>query len=398
MRSRRKYLQLAGVGLSVGLAGCGDTPNPGGVGEAGGDAEVSDTPDPSESSDDDSVGSEQELEDEDDPVDDYVIDDGGRLAVDTDAILSEIEWFATEYNTAIRRYRNAHADTIRKIDNLIDYIDRDRAVTSRDLDEVSDSLERSVDITEDALEPHFTDHFPFGYIDREYLSEAKSYQQRADWPVVRQNLVDARSMYRAAITGTSTSERYSKGPIYNRLYEFIRGNDENDRFFELRLEGPMRDDFAAYVTRDESHVMYDPIGRRQKDSLVDLYAAFDEPDDRTHSLIMNVYNEGVPNTDRFDPTELEPMSVFVQKFEDAGYARTAYDSVIDEKTVEGVETWRPNGEQWQQVFYQNDGSTLYLYMMVTGEYLFVVGQSRDAWDKRPDDWNEHFDGTWLNPE
>ena len=393
MPTRRRWLQLTGVGLSVGLAGCGETPNPSGVGESSGNVENSQP-----SSTQDSGDAESGSEPEESSVDDYV-PEGGRLITETNEILSEIEWFATEYDSAIYQYRNTHFEAIREIEDLLEVLDDGRPISSHDLDRVSDSLNRGIAVSEDVLEPHFTDHFYFGYIENEYISEAQSYRRRSDWPVVRENLEDAREMYRGALTGKATSERYSTDPIYNRLYEFIRGSDVNDRFFELRLEGPMRNPYKAYVTQGNAEIMYDPIDGRVEESLTELYAPFNAPIDRTHSLLMNAYNEGVlgpDRTDRIDPRELEPMSLYVQKYKEIDHAQTAYDLIMEDKTVESTGTLRPQGEEWDQVYYHKDESTIYLYAKLVGDFIFVLGQSRDAWDKRSDDWNAHFDGTWLD--
>jgi len=94
-----------------------------------------------------------------------------------------------------------------------------------------------------------------------------------------------------------------------------------------------------------------------------------------------------PIGDGFDSTPL-----YVERFPTADAAATAVDGGPG---ADGTVTFA--GREWDRVFYDRDGVTLYAYRVRSGSTVVTAAPSPTAWERRPD-WSADLAPTWLGVE
>ena len=102
---------------------------------------------------------------------------------------------------------------------------------------------------------------------------------------------------------------------------------------------------------------------------------------------MGVYGFVAPIGDGFDSTPL-----YAEQFPSADAAAAAVDAGPG---VDGTTTFA--GREWDRVFYDRAGTTLYAYRVRAGSTVVTVGPSPVAWERRPD-WAAMLGSTWLGVE
>jgi hypothetical protein len=357
------------------------------------------------------------------------------LAQRTADIWAELDWFVDDYSNAIQGYISAVNQVLTRLDQL----DPSTGITQEQLDRVEASSAELVDYVESNIDPHFDVHPGLLRADNVYINNIRRAARRGDRDAQRSELSLARSFYRRMTSQPYIRNELSRRPIYDTLYSQLVASDSVERVFGLLY--PERDFVSvAHPDKTESaptdgvdqhehefpagHVVYGHVhGHDQGHTLSDhendperreLYAYKDggisilEDDvlwrnglddfeplhedifgpirhaDRTNALYLTV--NGL--TQNF--TELP---IFVQRFGSPTAARDARKELTRKPNgIDGTE--KLGGRQWDRFFYQLGDVTMYAFLIVAGEFVFVAIPNPDTWERRTDQFSR-LSKTWL---
>ncbi len=408
--TRRRYIQLAGVGLSVGVAGCLSS----GSNVTYPSADAAQDPEAAQID-----GDAPDADDPDEPDEPAVELRHDVLSDATDSIYDEIRWFEIDYDTTIREYQSTLREALFEIRDLQEILEEDGVITEAELLATTEAVHEIVTDTDEILEPQFTNHFGFRSVNRTYFprdgsSDIDRFRRRDDWERVEALLDEVESIYAGALTSRELSRRYPDDPIINRLYNRLRGDADtaeatDGRLFELRYisderrhhpEEPAKDrnepGYGVYVTAQRNDVMYDPIDWFVRPDIDQTFAPFEDATDRSYRLYIRIH-EHSGEANRVNIRQTDSVVIYGQKYADRGAADAALERMLDAKQVEDEHAWGSGGEPWKQVFYDRDGRTIYAYLIRAGAYVFAFGPSRTPWEERDDDWKQLLAGTWFDP-
>ncbi|MFB6108999.1 MAG: hypothetical protein ABEJ82_09225 [Haloplanus sp.] len=336
------------------------------------------------------------------------------LGSETARVYDQIEWFATEYDAAIDRYRRAVARAMATVQRVRDAAAFDAGALST----VADATDHAVSVADDELGGHFSiaEHMR-DEVDT-HLRTTRRFASRGDLDRVDEELDRLHDYLRGIRSDLFVNRVLSDRQIDARLYRDLHDGtlDPEDRdedtdeqkdappgLFELYHSAGYRAYAYAgprYIERDPfdnvDREMNEPV--RGSELLATQRMLFDapsEPSGRTGFAYVVSY--AVPRADD-QPTDLEPTdypstSLFVQRYSSVERATAAVGSLVDSSVA--VEGWYSFGrDRWRRVYYRSGGDVVYAFLIQAGQHVLVAAPSEVAWEERVD-WTAALDRMWL---
>ncbi|WP_050032344.1 hypothetical protein [Halorubrum halophilum] len=354
MQRTRRGLLGVGAAAAVGLSGClgvegveypdADAEDPSNAGDgAGGD----------DGGDGESDGADEEQADGDDP--EPVANEA--LAAATRNVVDDAVWFATEYPSAIRTYRNAIRGVVSDIDAVRSTADEDDTVTVEMADRLDEAGRAAADTAADALEPHFYPRSRIVSRTERHVEALRTFAPRGDVDRFLEELSRMRRGFASDITETYVDEAFSRDPIHNRLlnrllHPFPEDDAEGRRvrgeaFAELGLGDRGFSTFAHEPYDDEEYdrnriprIYGSAFGAARRDELRARLGPIPRAEDRTAELFVAFATRpeaGNRPSQTFEgwAHELDGVPVYVQRYPDPATASDRLGEAIAAASTEG---------------------------------------------------------------
>lgn len=359
-----------------------------------------------------------------------------EMAAATANVISEFEWFNTEYNPAITQFRVKANRVLTVLTELAAAENR----TESDVATLRAATTELAEFVQSTLVPHFEVDAALRIPDNVYVRDFERGVRRSDREFQDAAISRARSFYRRVTTNEYVSNELSRRPVYGPLYDMLVPSGASDRIVALVSED---DDFLtlAHPDLDEStaddgidqHTHEFPSGHRvfthahshppshpvrdhtNEPRLNELYAYGDDG----VSLLEDAtsYRERLDDfepalTGLFEPVKSsgrttgvtlvfgtadagwDSSPVYVEVFGSVDAAR-AVTEPTDTIGSDGVTSLA--GRQWERVFYDAAGTTIYAYRLRAGSAVITALPSDVPWERRPE-WASGLAGTWLATE
>jgi hypothetical protein len=353
------------------------------------------------------------------------------LASSTTALLSEFEWYRTEYDPTIQGFRRVANGVLGAVDDL---------TPSEELTtDAVDELQAATTAVADYVTANLTDHFVVDPAlrtgDNVYVRDFRRAVRRGDVDAQDSVLGRTRLFYRRVTTNEYIGNELSRRPVYDALYDMLVPDGSTEMIVALasadgefvtwahpdRTESTDGDGvdrhthefpsgyrvFTHAHAHSTPHPVRDHTNEPDTDSLyaygVDGVALLEDGelwrermDDyeptvtdvfgpvRSADRSLGVYCFVAPIGGGFDATP-----VYVERFDSPDAAATAVESTAQ---VDGTTTFA--GREWDLIFYDRDGVTLYAYRVRAGSTVVTVAPSPTAWERRPN-WAAGLGPTWL---
>lgn len=326
-----------------------------------------------------------------------------ELAPVTRGIYAETRWFATQYEDAVRAFRDAAGKALATVQRVRDQ----GGINENTLAVVDRAVDRVLSVVEARVEPHFN---VSGYIEAEtgrHITVARTFAGRGDIDRAQEELGRLAAFLENLTRPTFANRNLSRNPVRNRLLSFLRvrersGDDERPgELFEVWDE---RSGFTTYAYGGPSRV-------RERQSNDDV-GAFDEADRSLYGSrfgpALSADREGAVyvlarrlpersnQPDPIRPERYPPNAVVVQRFADTAAASEARRALVEDGPVSVEGTARLGRTEMDRVYYRMLGDVLYAFAFQTAEFLVVVAPTEVAWNERID-WARGLSRTWLFP-
>jgi len=356
-----------------------------------------------------------------------------ETAAATTDILSEFEWFRTEYDRAIAQFRV-------NVGGVYDVVTDIQAADERTEADVEAFRSASTDLAEfvqSTLGPHFTVAPALRIGNNVFVRDFERGVSRGDRGFQDSALSRAESFYQRVRSNTYLSNKLSRRPVYGTLYDLLVPSGATDRIVALVSED---DDFVTWAHPDlddstandgvDQHTHEFPSGHRffthahahetthtvndhtNEPDLNELYAYGDDGvglliDEKSFRERLDDFEPALTNL--FGPIKSEDRTVgvtlivgtvgpgwnsapvYVEGFDSVEAARAA-TKPTDSVGTEGVTSLA--GREWERVFYDAAGTTIYAYRLRAGSTVVTALPLDVPWERRPD-WSADLAGTWL---
>jgi hypothetical protein len=359
----------------------------------------------------------------------------GVATATTDA-LAEYEWFKSEYRPTITQFRV----TVNRVLTVLTEI---TSVENRTDSEVDAFRTASTDLAEFVRE-NLTDHFAVDAALRignnVHVRDFERGVTRNDREFQDAALSRAKSFYRRVTSNEYVSNELSRRPVYGPLYDMLVPSGATDRIVALvdadadfvtwahpDLDDSTADDGIARHTHEfpsghrvfthaHDHPTTHPVrDHTNEPRLNELYAYGDGGvallvDGTSYRERLDDFRPAL--TGLFGPVKSDARAsgvtlmigtvgagwdsspVYVEGFDTVDAARAATEST-DPVGSDGVTSLA--GRDWERVFYDAAGTTIYAYRLRAGSAVVTALPSGVPWERRPE-WAAGLDGTWLAAE
>lgn len=424
--TRRRLLATGGAGLTGVLAGCADsggseeTP----VSNGGGGSTPTPTPTPNATTTNATTtapGPEVEYPD---------------FAARTGRIADGIVWHATRWNAAMGQVRNLAYGVVGTTRDLMEA----GTVTKTDIAELERKTTAFAEFMRETVVPHYTVEDVLLKGNNVYLQQLKIASRRGDTQGQQQQLRRIEGKY-ANYTRTSFLETvFRNGPIHAKLYDDLTAGSDavfglfhpDSGFVEVANADKTPDDDATdgvpqHVHElDSGHVVV--AHTHDHDDAHNLGEHTNEPTDRRLYAYRNGQFDIVrdPDLDRQDLTTYEPglTDVFgsvtlpdrhealvygtvntptanfvqlpfqIQRFESPRAAADAVEFLLSADVFqEGTTDF--GGRPWRRVFYTQQETNIYAFLLRTAAYVITVFPESVPWEDRVDWPKGPFRRTWI---
>jgi len=363
---------------------------------------------------------------------------GADLATATANILSEFEWFRTEYDATITQFRIA-------VNRVLTVVTELEAAENRTEADVETLRAATTELAE-FVQANLTDHFAVAPAlrtgDNVYVSDLERGVSRGDRELQDQSLALARSFYRRITSNEYVSNELSQRPVYGPLYDMLIPGGATDRIVAIASEDgdfltwahPDLDESSAddgidrhshrfpsehrVFTHAHSHSIDHRLSDHANEPAGDRLYAYAYGGGGVALLVdgasyRNRLDDFEPAvTGLFDPVTSESHArgatvligtadeewastpVHVETFETVEAARDA-TRTTDAVRSEGVTSLAER--DWERIFYDVDGTTIYAYRLRAGPAVFTALPSDVPWERRSE-WGSGLAGTWLATE
>jgi hypothetical protein len=359
-----------------------------------------------------------------------------EMAAATANVLSEFEWFNAEYDPAITQFRVQANRVLTVFTELAAAENR----TESDVATLRAATTELAEFVQSTLVPHFEVDAALRIPDNVYVRDFERGVRRGDRGFQDAAISRARSFYRRVTTNEYVSNELSRRPVYGPLYDMLVPSGASDRIVALVSED---DDFLtlAHPDLDEStaddgidqHTHEFPSGHRvfthahghppshpvrdhtNEPRLNELYAYGDDgvsllEDTTSYRERLDDFEPAL--TGLFEPVKSsgrttgvtlvfgtadagwDSSPVYVEAFDSVDAARAATEPT-DTIGADGVTSLA--GRQWERVFYDAAGTTIYAYRLRAGSAVITALPSDVPWERRPE-WASGLTDTWLATE
>lgn len=364
----------------------------------------------------------------DQPSTDNSTDDNGGLtgprkpiAETTQAVVSDLIWFAVSYQQAIKSYKSAIDDVLDTVAGIRDTIHQPKMPTVTMVDRLETAGYNAADHATEALEPHFSPADLLRSRTEKHLPALNRAARRNDADRFVEELDRMRLSFFQIQTSAYIGGRFSRAPIHNRLLDRLVPCAVDDVLVELAI--PTRRTFTtlAYEPYADESEKYsptftaDPLPATRRDSLRNRLGPVVQPSGRTDELFFTFASRPDPverrrNAFRGPPGDLDGTPLHVQHYDDRATAREQITTMLEAGTTEGTTTITPEGTsstdsvEWYRYYHHEAGSdrtnlddfpgVQYGYLLQAGAFVFATGFSGDAWEERPR-WQGHLTDSWV---
>ncbi|MFB6102721.1 MAG: hypothetical protein ABEJ73_09160 [Haloplanus sp.] len=332
-----------------------------------------------------------------------------QLATEVERVYGEIEWFATEYDAAIRTYQ-------RVLGNAMATVQRVRTQAEFDanaLGLVRRSTDRAVATAETELGGHFGIPGQMrDEIDR-YLATVRRFADRGDLDRVDEEL---ERLY-GYLDGIRSdlfvrrvlSDRQIDAALYRHLHDDTLDPDAEDAEDDEALPGLFEmhhsAGYAGYAYSGPRYIDREPFGddtaadeNEGQELLARQRTRFDAVGEATgRTGFAYIVSYTVPEVAN-QPTDLEPLdydhtSLFVQRYRDVAAANAAVETLFG-TAVSREGTYSFGRDRWHRVYYEGGGDVIYAFLIRAGPFVLVAAPSEVAWEERVG-WIDPLDRLWL---
>lgn len=359
------------------------------------------------------------------------------MATATANVLSEFEWFRSEYGPTVTQFRV----TVNQVFTILTEIEAAEDRTEADVD----SLRAATTDLAEFVQANLTDHFAVDPALRTgnnvYVRNLERGVSRDDREFQNAALSQAKSFYQRVISNEYVSNELSRRPVYGPLYDMLVPSGATDRIVALVDEDdgfttwahPDLDDSTAddgvdrhthefssghrVFTHAHEHPTSHPVrDHTNEPPLNELYAYGDDgvailADGASYRERLDDFEPVL--TGLFGPVKSDDRStgvtvlvgtigagwdsspVYVEAFDSVDAAQAATESTDGPVSSEGVTSLA--GRDWERIYYDADGTTIYAYRLRAGSAVITALPSDVPWERRPE-WAAGLSGTWLAAE
>jgi hypothetical protein len=356
-----------------------------------------------------------------------------ETAAATTDILSEFEWFRTEYGRTIAQFRV----NVGGVYDVVSDIQAADERTEEDVEAFRSASTTLAEFVQSNLAPHFGVAPALRIGNNVFVRDFERGVSRGDRGFQETALSRAKSFYQRVRSNSYISNELSRRPVYDTLYDLLVPGGATDRIVALVSED---DDFVTWAHPDlddstandgiDRHTHEFPSGHRffthahahgtthavddhtNEPDLNELYAygadgvgllidgkSFRERLDDFEPALTNLFGP-VRSAGRTTGVTLivgtvgpgwNSAPVYVEGFDSVEAARAATEPT-DAVGTEGVTSLA--GRKWERVFYDAAGTTIYAYRLRAGSSVVTALPLDVPWERRPD-WATDLAGTWL---
>jgi hypothetical protein len=352
----------------------------------------------------------------------------GELATVTRGIFEEVRWFATEYEAALRGYR----DVLGRAGATVERVHSKSGIDENTLGVIERAVERVLAYVDDRIEPHFGLR---GYVEsnaRRHVEVARTFAGRGDidraqeelrrLEALLENLASPRFVARRMAgrfrteRGDRTPRRTPTEPIRNRLLTRLRvrdGDDDDDdeddgpdELFEVwDATGPARPDFTAYAYAGPSALRErrqptGPFDAADQSAVRSRFEPAVAPAEDRRGLVYVLARRLPSRPDQPDPLYPERYpanAAAIQAFDDVAAASAARTALIEEGPVTAEGTVGLGRAEFDRIYYPVAGDVVYAFLVQAGAFLVLAGPSETAWNERVD-WARGLERSWLHED
>lgn len=331
------------------------------------------------------------------------------LAERTRGIVSDVNWFATEYESAIATTMAANEAVVESIEAATTRIRRVETTPPEVLTELEAVTDEAAETATEAMSPHFDPASHIETLADRHLEVLHRFADRGDTERVLEELDRMATAFGDVANRLGLTRRYSRRPIHNRLHRRFLAADPNGRVVRFR-HPPTSFSGLAYTPHrhlppDSDYVPLTfygpPIGDDRQAELEALLGPVRAPDEREDELYVVVSNrpERPKHPDRpyeGPPEALGGKAMYVQQYPDPEAAEDAFGRITASAATEGTE--RVLGSTpWYRLYYQDGLAVTYGYLGRAGSFLLAFGFSGTAWEERVS-WQGTLPAFWVADE
>jgi hypothetical protein len=435
--TRRRALAAAGLAGSTLLGGCFGI---GGSDESGGNTPIENAPSSVETAAETTTGTTTDTANEtatDTANETATPVAHADLADTTTAIVSEFEWFRTEYDAAIRGL----VVRVNGVLGVIEDLDPSGGLSESDIEAFRAETTAVAEYVQSTLVDHFDVAGALRTGDNVYVQRLRQNVQRGDTGQQETVLRRARLFYERVIGDPYVRNEFSRRPVHDTLYSLLVPNDSGNSMVALASAD---DEFVTWAHPDTTEATNDD-GVPQHTHTFDSGHRFfthahghgsghqlrdhtNEPEtDRVYAFDGNValledtelWRERMDDyapalTGLFEPIQsdgrqqgvylfvgtrtpsFESTPLYVERFESPEAATTAVEASLS-GPVSSAGTESIAGREWEQIVYEVEGTSVYATRIRAGATLVTAGVSPTPWERRSD-WSAALGPTWLGTE
>lgn len=331
------------------------------------------------------------------------------LADRTRGIVSDVNWFATEYESAIATTMGATEAVVESIEAADARIRRLETTPPEVLAELDTVTDEAAGIATEAMAPHFDPASHIETLATRHLEVLRRFADRGDTERVLEELDRMDAAFGDIANRLGLTRRYSRSPIHNRLHRRFLAADPSG--WVVRFRHPPSA-YAGLAYTPHRHLPPDsdyvpltffgpPIGEERQAELESLLAPVQAPENRQDELLVVVSRRperpNHPNRPYEGPPEdLDGKAMYVQQYSDPEAANDAFGRITASADTEGTE--RTLGSTpWHRLYYEDGLAVTYGYLGRVGSFLLAFGFSGTAWEERVS-WQGTLPAFWVADE
>lgn len=358
------------------------------------------------------------------------------MAATTTTLLSEFEWFRSEYDTTLTQFRI----TVNQVYTVLTEVEAAETRTESDVAALRAATTDLAEFVRANLAGHFEVDPALRTGNNVHVRNVERGVSRGDREFQDTAISRAKSFYQRVISNQYVSNELSRRPVYGPLYDMLVPGGSTDRIVALVSEDdgfvtwahPDLDDSTADDGVDRhthefpsghrvfthAHANSPPHPLRDHTNEPELNRLYAYGDDGVGILLDAAsYRERLDDfeptlTGLFDPAKSDgrttgvtfmigsvgpgwdAVPAYVEAFDSVDAAQAVTEST-DVVGSEGVMSLA--GRDWERVFYDVAGTTIYAYRLRAGRAVITALPSDVPWERRPE-WAAGLRGTWLAAE
>ena len=418
--TRRRLLALGGAGLAGTLGGCSSGSDTNTAPPAGGGGGNDETPTPTAAATTTDSGPDLRYP---------------EFADRTAGVADGIIWHATRWNRVMSEVR-VHAN---RVIGAVEEMETADTITENDLAGLERRTTDMAEYLQEAVVPHYT--VPDESLlngNNVHVQQLKLASQRGDSEAQRRQLQRIHTVYQNYGRTSFLESAFPNGPIHAKLYDDIGGGgavfgafhppsgfvvaltaDELPKETDDGVPQHVHEFPSGHVVVAHAHSYggthsldnheNEPKTRRLyayrdgqfdilqdttpdlpkvvdfQPELIDVFRSVDVPDRRENVVYATVN----------DPTaDFVHLPLQIQRFDSVATARETVDFLLSADVFEEGTT-DVAGREWRRIYYTQQETNIYAFLLQTGSYVVTLFPEPVAWEDRVD-WPGPFENTWIS--